>query len=206
MFKAVLFFILFSSISLAVSPVLKTGQTKSYDADGNVITDKSIKDDGYYQRGKARSYSRSSVGVVTDNVIGLQWQDNESVQRPWLIQENYEKCRGLNGQTKDTSKCTDTSGDTAVTYCSNLLLDGGGWRLPTIEELETLVDDGHQDPSTTPGIFQHIISYSYWSSSTPTYPDNNGNAWVVYFGVGNTYTYYKNYPDFYVRCVRGGRS
>ena len=47
--------------------VLKTGQTTSYAAN----------DDGTYQKGVARSYTRNGAsGIVTDNVTGLQWQDN----------------------------------------------------------------------------------------------------------------------------------
>ncbi len=41
--------------SIFATPLLKTGQTLSYDSNGNVVTDGSIKDDGYYQRGATRS-------------------------------------------------------------------------------------------------------------------------------------------------------
>ena len=204
MYKTILSILLLSSLSLAVGSVLKTGQTKSYDADGNVVTDGSVKDDGYYQTGKARSYNRSSTGVVKDNATGLEWQDNvDSVSKPWLTQDNYDKCTGNNGQTQDTSKCTDTSGDTAATYCSNLTLDGGGWRLPSTKELETLVDDSHYYPSVTSGIFQHISSDYYWSSTTNTNVYAAGSAWFVAFGAGNSY-YDDKTNDNYVRCVRGG--
>jgi len=57
--------------------VKKTGQTKSYDTDGNEVTDGSIKDDGYYQKGVTPSYTRDdTTEIVTDHITGLQWQDN----------------------------------------------------------------------------------------------------------------------------------
>ena len=202
MFKYILFILILSSISMAVGPVFKTGQTKSYDADGNVVTDSSIKDDGYYQMGKARSYNRSSAGVVKDNATGLEWQDDvDSVQKPWLTQKNYDKCTGSNGETQDGSKCTDTNGDTAATYCSDLQLDGGDWRLPSIEEFESIVDYGQHDPAVTIRVFQHISPNNYWSSTAPSNPAAAG---YVDFRSGGSSYYYKNF-SFYVLCVRGGQ-
>ena len=96
---------------LADGLVLQTGQTKSYNADGDVVPYGSVKDDGYYRAGKVRSYNR--IGdLVVDNVTGLQWQDNiESVMKPW----------------------EESGGDTAANYCTTLSLDGHtDWRLPGI--------------------------------------------------------------------------
>jgi len=47
----------------------KTGQTKSYDKDGNEVTDGSLKDDGYYQKGVDPSYTRDDVKeIVIDHI------------------------------------------------------------------------------------------------------------------------------------------
>ncbi len=182
MFKIFLTTIVLTIFTFAEAPLLKTGQTTSYDAYGNVVTDGSVKDDGYYQMGKARSYSRSAAGVVTDPATGLEWQDDvDSVQKPWLTQENYYD-----------GNYNDTSGDTAATYCSDLTLDGGGWRLPAIEELETLTD----------GMFQHIFGNDYWSSTTRA--NYISDALIVNFGYGFSGYSSKKY-SCYVRCVRGGQ-
>ena len=173
MFKIILSAILFSSLSFAYGPVLKTGQTKSYDENGNVVTDGSVKDDGYYQAGEARSYTRYSMGIVKDNVTGLEWQDDvDSVSSNW---------------------------DEAQSYCHNLTLAGGQWRLPTIEELETLVDDV-QHPSVESNLFEHITSSRYWSSTL--YADDNSSAWSIQFGIG-TWAYGNKGNNLFVRCVRG---
>ena len=183
----------------------KTGQTKSYDENGNVVTDGSIKDDGYYQKGVTPSYTRDDTKeIVTDNITGLMWQDDgdaASVRKPWLTQTNYDICTGQNGQTQDTSKCTDTSGDTAATYCENLTLGGyTDWRLPTIDELMYIADRGKANPAID-STFQSVVSDWYWSSTTVV--GNENNAWVVNFGYGNGSWGFKS-SDLYVRCVRAG--
>ena len=176
MLKIIATTMIMTVFALADGPVLQSGQVKSYDADGIVVTDGTVKDDGYYQAGIARDYNLSGNNVVVDNVTGLQWQDNESIMHIW---------------------------SDAVSYCSSLSLEGEGWRLPSIEELETLVDNGrnYPYPSTTEDIFQHILSSGYWSATTLAY-DSQG-AWSVYFGDGYTTNAYTKSHSQYVRCVRG---
>jgi len=197
--------IIYKSLSSSTSKLKKTGQTKSYDQDGNEVTDKSLKDDGYYQAGVAPNYSRDpNTGIVTDHVTGLEWQDDaDPVKKPWLTQENYDKCTGVNGQTQSNSACFDTSGDTAATYCSTLLLDGGGWRLPTAKELDGIVDYGRREPAIDP-VFQNIALSTYWSSST--YKGSNDFAWNVgIYGSGSRDYNYKDSNSSYVRCTRIGK-
>jgi len=133
-------------------------------------------DDGDLQMGVTPSYSRVANGVVRDNITGLQWQDNieaETIEKEWLD---------------------------AQTYCNALSLDGGGWRLPTVQELQSIVVDGAYDPSIdTTAFVNHTISSLCWSSTTVAY--NTDNAWVVYFGDGYTYKYSKS-RTYNVRCVR----
>ena len=69
------------------------------------------------------------------------------------------------------------------------------WRLPTIQELLTLVDYSKYNPASS----IDITSNYYWSSTT--YEDDDSSAWGVYFGNGYTYYYFKM-DSLYVRCVR----
>jgi len=168
------------SFLLGAAPLLKTGQTKSYDQNGNEVTNDSVKDDGYYQKGVTRSYNRSG-DIVIDNVTGLQWQDNNDTDN------TYRTWNDANG------------------YCAALSLGGyGDWRLPTIEELETIVDYGQYYSSITANIFMHVSSYDYWSSTIFAY--NTLMAWEINFSCGNSYYYKKDDTTLYVRCVRGGTS
>jgi len=170
-------------VSINISDVVenvgfkKTGQTKSYDAGGNEVTDGSIKDDGYYQKGVTPSYTRDDVNnIVTDHITGLQWQDNAEAKTI----------------TKDWAD--------AQTYCSSLSLDGGGWRLPTVQELQSIVVDGAYNPSIdTTAFVNYISSDGYWSSTT--YANYTSSAWIVGFSNGST-DYSNKTTTSYVRCVR----
>ena len=184
-------------LALGDGPVLKTGQTNSYDEAGNIVTDGSIKDDGFYRQGRAVSYTKG-FDTVADHATGLVWQDDESITKRWVTSANYI-----------AGNYFDTSGDTATTYCSELPLNSASWRLPTIQELQTLVDYGQYNPSTTADIFTHLeTDTGYWSSTpsasttgTTTYEDNALSVSFLYGSVsgGND----KDWP-MYVRCVKDG--
>jgi len=184
--KFFIFFIFFSHILMAAS-FLKTGQVLSYNANGNLITDGSIKDDGYYKKGLSRSYSRDG-DIVIDNITGLQWQDNESITRPWLTQKNY-----------DDGNYNDTTGMTASTYCSELSYQGSDdWRLPSIDELKTIIDFGEY-PAVTENIFHHISLDVYFSSSSTG--SSSDAAWTIDFEDGVSH-YASKKSSFSVRCVK----
>lgn len=114
-----------------------------------------------------------NTGIVTDSATGLQWQDDA---RPSTM-----------------------TWQGAIDYCETLTLGGkSDWRLPNINELNSIVDDMVYDPSIS-NIFQNTISGYYWSSTTNA--SLTGDAWLVPFGYGNQGHNPKSY-NFYVRCVR----
>jgi hypothetical protein len=86
----------------------------------------------------------------------------------------------------------------ARNYCAQLPLGGSGWRVPSIGELQTIVDE-----RTTPAIdeptFPETPGEYFWSSSTDALDPSQ--VWTVFFANGTTYriptTNLKN-----VRCVR----
>ena len=188
-------FLLFISFSLlqAEYQIFKTGQTKSYDASGNEVTDGSIKDDGYYQVGVSRSYTRDDVNeIVIDNATNLMWQDNnetKTVLKRWITQTNY-----------NAGNYNDTSGDTATTYCENLTLGGySDWRVPTIKELETI----HLINQGIDSTFVNLdYSYSYLSSTDVL--TNSQKVWgITFYSTTSSFNVPKSY-ERRVRCVRGG--
>ncbi|RLA70151.1 MAG: hypothetical protein DRG24_07345 [Epsilonproteobacteria bacterium] len=196
MLRIVIFVTAALLLLFADGPVLKTGQTNSYDGLGNVVTDGSIKDDGYYRKGKPVDYTKG-YDVVTDNATGLSWQDDESIIKTWVTSTNWH-----------AGRYHDTSGNTATTYCNELTLFGAGWRLPTIQELKTLVDYGQYEPSTTPEVFSHIHEHqndsAYWSSTSGATTTYEHLAWRVRFFGGAVGSGDKWSGQVYVRCVRGG--
>ena len=82
----------------------------------------------------------------------------------------------------------------AKDYAASL---GDGWRLPTIQELLTLVDYEKAMPACS--AFPDCPSEWFWSSSALS--GNSAYAWNVYFGYGNTRTIGVGGYNR-VRCVR----
>lgn len=142
---------------------------------------------------KQQSWDRKITGSARFRLV----LDNEAV---------LDRETGLVWQRatdNDKKKWTDTEEDDACAHCYKLEVGGRkGWRLPTIEELATLVDTSNLDPALPTGhLFTNVKTGYYWSSSTyASYPDD---AWYVSF-----YSGFVNYSaktnSYYVRCVRSG--
>jgi len=124
-------------------------------------------------------------GVVTDSRTKLEWQDDYS--------DNGGEIK--NAMWED-----------AIDYCEALSLDGGGWRLPNIKELISIVDDGKSFPAIN-NTFELIDSTVYWSSTSYSHASNY-MAWYVNFKRGSVnYATKNSNPPISkppVRCVRGG--
>jgi len=149
--------------------LLETGQSGSYTAS----------DDGAYRRGESRSFTSNGDGTIKDNVTGLLWQDQATVN----------------------NSTTRTQAD-SITYCNNLTLAGyDDWVLPSYSQLQSIVNFGTSSP-TKFYPFLYVTSNLYWSSTT--YAPNTSNAWVVDFNAGGTAGYGKA-TSYYARCVRGGQ-
>lgn len=112
-------------------------------------------------------------GIVTDTATVLEWQ-----------------------QTHAASTMTWSD---AVTYCQNLNLGGTGWRLPTMKELQTIVDETRYSPAIDATAFPGTPSSDFWSSSRNAYA--MAFAWVVNFNYGDTATN-AIHNNSHVRCVR----
>ena len=89
----------------------------------------------------------------------------------------------------------------AKTYCAGVgaSLGGAGWRLPTLKELQTIVDYSQSNPSIDSTAFPSTPAHIFWCSS-PLAGSAPG-AWGVSFY--NGYTDNVDVPHTrYVRCVR----
>ena len=70
----------------------------------------------------------------------------------------------------------------AASYCSELALAGGGWRLPQVSELLTIVDPTQHDPAIDPLAFPSTPLANFWSSSAFGSPP--GYGFILYSGPG----------------------
>jgi hypothetical protein len=79
-----------------------------------------------------------------------------------------------------------------------------GWRLPTREELQTLIDpDQPSDPPLPPGHpFTSIGANNYWSASTMV--DDSSFAYAVSFFFGGGFVGVLKTTTYRTWCVRGG--
>ncbi|NPA63335.1 MAG: DUF1566 domain-containing protein [Epsilonproteobacteria bacterium] len=123
-------------------------------------------------------FSRSTVGVVTDSATNLEWQDDYS---------------------SDGGVVKDAIWIEAIDYCENLSLDGGGWRLPNIQELGSIVRFSHYKPAIDP-IFHYTQSDQYWSATSSV--DSTRSSWSIDFLDGRHSNFDSKDHNYYVRCVR----
>jgi hypothetical protein len=82
-----------------------------------------------------------------------------------------------------------------------------GWRLPTVEELSSLLDPGTSDPALPTGHPFISVQFgdgvpAYWTSTNSE--NSGGAAWFVNFGGGGVGLGTKGIPGF-AWPVRGGR-
>ena len=131
---------------------------------------------------KVNQYTDNGDGTVTDNRTGLMWvRDGKSA--------------GCNNGKIMTWK-------DAMKFCKELdFAEYKGWRLPTIEELQSIVAYEKHN-SAIDEAFENTKNSYYWSSTT--YASGTGYAWGVNFYSGNVNYYNKTGYD-YVRPVRGGQ-
>jgi hypothetical protein len=91
----------------------------------------------------------------------------------------------------------------ALEYAKSLLLGGkDDWRIPTVLELDTLLDRKTLFAKMRPDTRKEVPfrdTLSYWSSTT--FADNTKNAWIMMFDGAYVLSYYKS-NRYNVRCVR----
>jgi hypothetical protein len=178
---------------------LKTYQTYCLDPAGTFIVCNGTGQDGQIQAGRVANFIGPVLHAIypadyttTDNDTGLVWKACSE---------------GLSGTNCTTGTALRSTWDTATAACAALNTANGGtgyagksnWRVPTVEELETLINYSIYGPTIFSANFPGTYSDDWWSSSTNV---SDTSAWIVSFLTGGV-TLGAKAGLAYVRCVSG---
>lgn len=102
------------------------------------------------------AYTVNPNGTVTDKVTGLLWQQTDGGEMTW---------------------------EHARDYCAALTLGGkSGWRLPSNQELFSILDHNNGKPAIDTGAFTKTEAEYWWSFDRRA--DDPSRVWSVNAGVG----------------------
>jgi hypothetical protein len=121
--------------------------------------------------------SRPNPSTWKDPKTGLEWQYQSPGQMTWYQAHKYA--------------------------ASLSLTEKHDWRLPTLAELESLLDRTKARSDGRPWVREEVPfrdNLSYWSSTT--FERHTKTAWIVMFDGAYVLSYYKS-NSYHVRCVRG---
>ncbi|EMK18088.1 putative Ig domain-containing protein [Leptospira kirschneri] len=191
------------SIMIFGTPPLKTMQTNCWNTTGTIdatcVVVSSAGQDGKLQKGTTPSFTNQTVNIAVgvdhyitvDNNTGLVWKTCHEGRTNSTCAGGADVYYNL---ASATTACTNLNTGTGYANRTN-------WRLPTISEMETLVDF---NVATSPRTFVTSFpgtsgSYYYWSSNL--YLPDTTKSLVLYFSSGSTTWTDKTVAGSLTRCV-----
>jgi hypothetical protein len=157
-----------------------TGQTQCYDTKGKIIPCHSSGQDGEFRNGSEWPSPRFKIAsdVVVDRLTGLYWLRHANLAGSVVTWEGALQ---------------------AVAEYNRVFHGRYIWRLPNINELESLVDCSMHSPALPKGHPFIDVQEGYWSSTTSMFgPDW---AWAFYLTKGAVGVGQKRGAHFYVWAV-----
>lgn len=181
----------------------RTGQTKCYDTAGAEIPCSGTGQDGEIQAGVPwpnPRFADNDDGTMTDNLTGLVWTSNANIM----------PTRDPGWDTEGTADDGAVTWQHALDYVAKLNAEGylgySDWRLPNVNELESLINtnEGDSDDWLRTQGFTNVSTSYYWPSTSCTF--NPVAVWHVFISIGNMYDRSKSDSyNCYVWPVRGGQ-
>ena len=155
----------------------QTGQTKCYHQDGYEIDCPDTGQDGDIRAGVAwpdPRFTDNGDGTITDNLTHLMWLKDAECFGSITWQAALDAANGFN---------QDPASYNCYQY-NHQALDYNDWRVPNINELESLVNAGKPSQAgwLNNNYFHNAVEAWYWSSTT--YGIEYVYAWVIFFGSG----------------------
>ncbi|MEZ5478587.1 MAG: DUF1566 domain-containing protein [Thiolinea sp.] len=157
---------------------------------------------------------------VKDNVTGLIWEVktddgglHDKDDRFTWYDTDTTRNGGFAGYANNYSGCASYDTNNEATWCNTQafvarvnsgvgLCGANDWRMPTREELRSLVSYDRVNPAIDADYFPNTVSSVYWSSSP--YANRNSSTWALYFGYGSDSASSKGNLRS-VRLVRSGQ-
>lgn len=149
-----------------------------------------------------------AVGMATVVEAGPRLQRDGPIARDYVNKLEWMRCSV--GQSWENDTCVGEVLMMSVREAKEVVqrvskLGGGGWRLPTVKELQTIVSKVENRPEDTkPNIdaetFPNTFAGPYWSADQSFY--SRGYQWSVNFFTGQRYNRFFPYQKLAVRLVR----
>ncbi|ELF5323893.1 DUF1566 domain-containing protein [Vibrio cholerae] len=164
--------------------------------------------------GEELAQSASDWSCVRDNHTGLIWEVKQPVGSGGLRDASHtytwynpdNSTNGGDAGTQNGGTCQGSACDTQAfvnAVNSQGLCGASDWRLPSVNELFSIVHNRRIEPAIDQAYFPHTPQYGWYWSSSPA-ADGSSYAWGVHFGNGYVYSEYKN-GNYHVRLVRAGQ-
>ncbi|TVQ96995.1 MAG: DUF1566 domain-containing protein, partial [Desulfovibrionales bacterium] len=184
-------------------PFPDTGQTKCYNNSSEITCPQPGQpfygQDAQYQPRLPRSYTKLGHGgtILADNALHV---DDGG---PWIM--TRDNVTGLVWELKTNANRDDVYAwqDAQSQFIANLNNSSFGgfstWRLPSRQELASLLHAERIDPSIDTGWFPKTVDSWYWTATT--YAGNLSEAFIVYFNRDGGILYNDKSDSYFVRAV-----